>query len=626
MKSILLAVGCDHYDELKPDLKGAEADARKVFTALTGADQLYSPEASRLLLSPTKAELEQVLLGLGAEPIDVLTFYFAGHGGTKSGGYYFGLRDSRPSLLSLTGYPLNAWLNVVRELKPRYAYVIIDSCHSGGSHHDIRDVLNDPRLGRDPATTFACFAAAAENQYANESNGAGLMTAEFLKVLDGRLPAGTDQAELDLTDITRVVGAQFAHLAGAQRPVAWGLNLFGPGRLCRNPHYAASSARFHIPEVPAGSPLAERIAAHSEELWEFYRKIADGVDWEAARTLVRRISHDPAVSPADRAAFVFGLAQTVASRLESRNTPWEAAEAFGAFAALLLRDLDDPAAQNTVRRLIERKLSLELSLLGPTLASMGKKPPSLINLKSSMSDFYYLPQRLLKLLASVAQVAALGPQFGLAPDVALARSLVKNILADYSAALRAVTDDQAPAFFVWSHFARRLGWQEELDLVFGCLFSDLVAIQAKVARCDLPPRKACEYLLARGRDPGTITFGWLANPSQLLAVALLVASENDLASRVDPYLEALDHQRLNFYFPKEYRSFADKVMEAGANRTHAIGMDIWNVADFRRLFDGDWQQHLSDSALPQSVLEQAVVGTTALVFTDRVPLPLLRQP
>jgi uncharacterized caspase-like protein len=93
MKSVLIAVGCDRYDALRP-LFGAEADAGKVFAVLTAPGQRYTAADSRLLLSPNKADFERMLLEVGSGEIDVLTFYFAGHGGVKEGGYYFCLRDS----------------------------------------------------------------------------------------------------------------------------------------------------------------------------------------------------------------------------------------------------------------------------------------------------------------------------------------------------------------------------------------------------------------------------------------------------------------------------------------------------------------------------------------------------
>lgn len=626
MKSVLIAVGCDRYDALRP-LFGAEADAGKVFAVLTAPGQRYAPADSRLLLSPNKADFERMLLEVGSGEIDVLTFYFAGHGGVKEGGYYFCLCDSQADRLSLTAYPLNGLLNFVRELRPRFTYLIADSCNSGGTHHDIRDILSDPRLGQDSASTFACLAAAAANQYAQERNGAGLMTAELLKVLDGRFKAGSEQEELDLTDVARVVGMQFEHLDAQQRPVAWGLNLFGPGRLCRNPHFAKSEAGFHVPEVPVGSELSKRIAAHSDQLWELYRGAVNGIDYEKVRRLVRDVCGGNEIQPADRGSFVYGLARAVAGRLQARGTQWEAAEALGAFAAFLLRDVpNDPVVAKVAATLLSQKLELELKLVGPTFARLGEQPPHLLNAQSGMGDYFYLPQRALKLIATVAAATATATDFGLVPDAASALALVRKVLENYPLAFKAVCDDQAAALYVWSHHARNLGWQEELEMVFGCLFNDFVAINGRVGRCSLPPRIACEYLLSRGRNWVDLKLGWLANPGQLLAVLLLIASEHGLDEQVDEHLEALDQVRLNMYFPGDFVTFADRAMEGGVNRTHEVGTDIWLCGDFRTLFANHWSRYLSSAKRPEGAVERTLMVCASLVFPDRVPLALQREP
>jgi hypothetical protein len=626
MRSILLAVGCDRYDSLNP-LSGAEADAERVFAALTAPGQPYAKETSRLLLSPTKGELERALLEIGTDGVEVLTFYFAGHGGAKEGGYYFCLKDSHPDRLSLTAYPLNSWLNVVKEVRPRYTYLIADSCQSGGTHHDIRDLLNDPRLGQHSASTFACLAAAASDQYASEINGAGVMTAELLKVFDGRLLVGTEQEELDLTEVGRVIGQQFEEMSLDQRPVAWGLNLFGPGRLCRNPHFAKSTAHFHIPEIPVGSVLAQEISRNSDALWEMYRSAARGINAEEVRTLVARVSGKAEIKPADRAAFVYGLARAMVGRLTPRGTPWEEAEALGVFAVCLLRDVRcDATAAAIARELLVRKTRLELDLIGPTLQRLTDEPRCLLNSDSRMADFFYLPLRLLKLLAATAHAVVIAPALGLTADPAAALALVRRVLATYPLAFKAVSDEQGPAFYLWAHFARQLGWQDELETIFGSVFSDFISVQGCIARCGLKPEQACEYLLARGTPSTPFKPGWLANPGQLLVVLLLVANENGLADSVDPFLEAVDHQRLNLYLPEDYLRFGDAVMEDGVNHTHEIGHDVWSCADFRSLFAADWKSHAPANDFPQSDLEHILVTCASLVYPNRIPLSLQGTP
>jgi hypothetical protein len=626
MKSALIAVGCDSYFTMKA-LSGAEADARAVFAALTGPGQPYAKDDSILLLSPTKAEFERALTAIGAGDIDVLTFYFAGHGGAKEGGYYFCLKDSRVERLSLTGYPLNSWLNVVKELRPRYAYLIADSCNSGGSHHDIRDLLNDPRLGHHSASTFACLAAASADQYAGEVNGAGVMTAELLKVFDGRLKVGSEQAELDLTEVGRVVGQQLHALNIEQKPVVWGLNLFGAGRLCRNPHFAQSNTTFHIPEIPSDSSLAYRIARYSDALWGEYRAAARGIDAEKVRQLVQQVSGGAEIAPADRSVFVYGLANAMVGRMESCNIPWEEAEALGVFAACLLPDIrTDTTTARIARELVLRKTRLELHLLTPTSERLVNDPRYFLNDESGMADFYYLPLRLTKFLATVANAIAVAPEFDLEPDVAGARALVNCVLSAYPLAFRAVADDQAPAAYIWASLARRLGWQAEVETVFGSLFTDFIAVRGRITRCGIKPRQACEYILGRGRDPASINLGWLANPGQLLAVLLLIACENGLDNSVDESLELIDHQRMNLYLPKDYLGFGAPVMKEGVNRTHEVGQDVWTCDDFRKLFAADWSRHASEAIFPSDFVEQSLVTCAALAYPDRVPLSLRVTP
>lgn len=620
MKSVLLAVGCDHYAHLST-LSGAEADARKVFGALTITGQPYAPSDSQLLLSPTKLEFEQALTRIYG-PLEVLTLYFAGHGEAKEGGYYFCLRDSRADLLSVTGYALNNWLNLVKELRPRYAYLISDSCFAGGSHHDIRDLLNDPRLGKSSASTFACLAAASTEQYAVEMNGAGLMTAELLKVFDGRLKIGSEQAELDLTDVARAVGQQLKTRGVEQRPVAWGLNLFGPGRLCRNPHFARSTGGFHIPEIAADSVLASRLAAQAEMLWDFYRSASQGLDAELARKIIGDLTHGE-VTAVDRAVLVHSLADAFVARMEPRQAPWEEAEALGLFATTLLSTVrTDATAARVARQLLLRKTTLELELVSLTAQRLAADPLHFLNPLHGMGDFFYLPCRLTKFLATVVQAISTAEALGLSPNIAEARALVGQVLSAYPLAFRAVTDDQASALYIWSVHAHRLGWQAELEQVFGSLLTDFLSIRGKVARCGLKPAQACEYILARGKDSISLKLGWLANPSQFLAVLLLIASESNLDETVDGFLSSADHHRLNFYLPKDYLHFSDAVMEAGVNRTHEIGNDIWTCADFRRLFATDWSRHQAEANFPTGDIEPALVSIAALAYPDRIPLSL----
>jgi hypothetical protein len=297
------------------------------------------------------------------------------------------------------------------------------------------------------------------------------------------------------------------------------------------------------------------------------------------------------------------------------------------FAALLLPHVaTDGAAASVARGLVERKLRLEAELIPQALREMEADFQLFIRGRYSMADSYYLPLRLTKFLAVVASAVEVAPKFNVVIDQVSARALIGRIISSYPNALNAVSDQQAPYLYVWFKRAATLGWVTELEAVFGSVFSDLVSVKGKIARDEIDPRIACDYAMARGADLTSVKLEWLANPSTLLAVALLAAAENDLIEVVDPFLEHLDHRRLNLYFPADYRDFANKRMEEGINRTHVIGHDVWTVADFVRHFDRDWGRHKMQDRLPSTELERTLVTYAALVFTDRTPLCLQEDP
>ena len=300
------------------------------------------------------------------------------------------------------------------------------------------------------------------------------------------------------------------------------------------------------------------------------------------------------------------------------------AKVLGVFAAFLLPQAHlDKTAAAAARALLVRKFQWEGVLIGQTLQDLTKDDRLFLRGQSAVAEYFYLPLRLTKFIAVVAHATAFAPKLGVAFDPLQARALIGKILEAYPNAFRSVSDQQAPYLYVWCNSARALGWTVELEAVFGCMFSDLVAAQGRPAREGLEPRVACEYALARGANL-PLKPGWVANPSALLAVALLAAGENGLADAVDPYLELLDHRRLNLYFPSDYSHFAQDRMEEGINRTHEIGHDIWKTDDFMQLFREHWRRHEEIDRLPANDVEQSLAIQAALAFTDRVPLGLQR--
>lgn len=83
MARALLAIGCRDYKKEKrfPLLDGADTDAERIFGTLVEGTGHYDEAFSRKLISPTVAEIREALTGFyDIGEIDVISFYFAGHG------------------------------------------------------------------------------------------------------------------------------------------------------------------------------------------------------------------------------------------------------------------------------------------------------------------------------------------------------------------------------------------------------------------------------------------------------------------------------------------------------------------------------------------------------------------
>jgi uncharacterized caspase-like protein len=106
---ILIAIGCNAYEHQTP-LHGAETDAQRMFDALIRPELGdYDAARSKLLLSPTIAKVREGLREVlfSNDQIDTFTYFFAGHGGVRSGSFYMLVRDSASEAYSFSAISLS---------------------------------------------------------------------------------------------------------------------------------------------------------------------------------------------------------------------------------------------------------------------------------------------------------------------------------------------------------------------------------------------------------------------------------------------------------------------------------------------------------------------------------------
>lgn len=106
---------------------------------------------------------------------------------------------------------------------------------------------------------------------------------------------------------------------------------------------------------------------------------------------------------------------------------------------------------------------------------------------------------------------------------------------------------------------------------------------------------------------------YLAQPTELLTVLLLLSRLYGLQDIFDEALADIDHVTINAFVADDYQAFGLASIEDGENNAYMIGHGVWSVDDLLR----HWPTH---AFLPP--ISPAVGGTAilaALLFPDRVP-------
>lgn len=206
-----LVVGIDYYEHVTP-LFGCVNDAHSVNAVLERNDggglnfdcNLLTGTGPNDLIQ--KNILKDSIEDLFKKDMDVVLFYFAGHGYIESSGGYIIAGDSDRGD---NGISLSDILTYANNSPAKNKIIILDSCHSGqmGDAPD-KEIAN-------LAEGITVLTASSKDQYATEENGRGVFTTLLVDALYG--------SAANLTgDVTP--GSIYAHIdqslgAWEQRPV-----------------------------------------------------------------------------------------------------------------------------------------------------------------------------------------------------------------------------------------------------------------------------------------------------------------------------------------------------------------------------------------------------------------------
>jgi Caspase domain len=617
----LLAIGCNEYDDASK-LNGAEADATRIFEALVRPGSgWYDNARSRLLLSPTLDDVRKALrvMLFNSPAIETFTFYFAGHGGVNAGSFYMWLRDTMTTGQSASALALADLFRNLNEASPRQTYIIIDACESGGLIEDLGVLLKPGLLGDAGTPALTLVATSARNQEAGESPAGGFGTNAILDCIEGREFVNDAFNTLDLVDIGRKVSVCLQPMG--QDPVVWGLNLYGPPSFCVNPRYdrdGMAPLRDMVQTWPAEADAV--IKENHDRLWATYTAITANWDQERYQAIVQSIIRSSRLAPEQAAGTCERLAATFLQRSKLSDDPFRGVLIVATLASSLLPFINSQEVEASAKRLLGATSDALQEAIATLIADLSADRFALLAGKGrGFPDLYFLPLRVAKVLgwAAVAPILCHGQ-----PDRERAelkfKTLLKLILEHYAGSVVALSDSQAPAWCLALAQAVAMGLNEEGEQLAGLVFHSLVSCSGRLARWDLAPENAFEYLLARSKNDYSECHRLVERPIETLTVLFRAARLFQLEPVFNEALWRLDGTSFSAYIPSGLLQFSSDTMQGGQNLVWSIGQDVFRVEEFT----ATWPSNIPG---PPTPLVKALAAISALLLPDRQPWFMLED-
>lgn len=622
----LLCIGCNAYDHLRPILEGAEKDAKDVFDLLSSQNQSYDQETSCVLLSPTTDTIKETLnkiFPVGKE-IDVFTFFFAGHAEVKAGSFYLCARETESERLSTTAFPITLLFSIINEFQPRQVNIVVDACQSGGSSFDLAQLLKPEVTGHSDASSIIFLGACSSNQFAGETSDGGIMTRQIVKCITGETEIQTKSPFLDLIEIGATVCRDVLANHPEQKPISWGLSLFGNGRFAKNPHFdsGASERIFPTGSILPQSEMGKRIRANSAALWNEYRTIKEDPNPRRLLDLLDSVFQGSNGDVQGMTTLAQSLVRTLSVRAGESSELLASSQCLSACAVSLLPNIDSPIVRSYTRAIFREIVAFDVAVCKELLMAVEAENHTLLSNVGVMADLYYLPLRITRILGWIGLsvvVESLMPELNDGND-SLRFSLATALVNRYSDSLVTVSDEQASSLYVFLKACLLKNQTGLAEHVATSYFASFAERKGNVNRAGTDGVQAYRYILSLGPEQFRPEDWRPANPSHLLPVLLLFGAKLGLGRMWD--LRAIDRVWGAFFIPTNYRDFGHKVIDQGINYTQQIGFGVWSLSDFSREFERAMKESFTPDTIGFSNEGKALCSISALLFPDRLPLLL----
>lgn len=622
MKAYLISIGCDNYQsETLDNLSGAENDASAVYDVLVDSEySIYEKESSYFLKSPVisdvKGALEEALFD--KECPDIFTLFFAGHGGVVDGTYYLCLNETKTDRMSLTGLSLTEIFRIVSSSGVKHVNLVIDACNTAGLVNDLLSLIKPELMGAKGSFGISILAAAASDEYAGEVAGQGLLTGSLIDLISGRDKVNSEVEFLDLVNLGRVISTKFIQEGRDQTPSSWGMNLYGPSIFSKNPYHSQDDtiSTHDFSFIPPASRVGMVLLNYKDDLWALYDDLGNT---EGVREFLEVIrSAGEAVDSTDD---LVTLLKGVGYRFIEKYSPecdFKQLELINAISTVLIPHLSNEKARVAFSEFMALFKLYGIRLLDDALANLQEDKYYLINKEGAgfdvLSNYYYLPLRLSKLLGYFSQLLLIDE--GEAEKVSAFLDLVRK---NYSGHLVVMSEEQAPYLHSFFGVYNALGKGEQVKDLLISYLRDYIGCEGQVAALNLPAEDTLKFLVQRYTQ-NKVNIEYKSNPDSLGSSLLLQSNAYGIGEDVNLVLHALDRHSFHLFIPGNIDQFGEKTIENGFNMVLRCGSNFWTCKEFNDIVKEHFDKYSEIDLSSLSFTEKYSSVASSFVQPDRIPL------
>lgn len=400
-----------------------------------------------------------------------------------------------------------------------------------------------------------------------------------------------------------------------QTSSAWGLNLFGPSIFTKNLFFNATDAIgiHNFSYIPTMSSLGRTLESFKNELWRYYEDIDTTSDYSALLHLMQSIFNE--INSDEKTLFIRGVCYRFIEKIDN-NSSMKKIELINIFQSLLLPFLNEPTLQDEAKQLAVYFAYYGQQSIKEINDNLDLDENFLIDKNAMHSNYYFLPIRISKLFALVAQLL-------LVDDKSLEEvlRLINNLKKLYNSHFKIINDSQAANLYVFFKTFSKLNLHEHVQDILNNYIDDFLFIKGNIAKLHINPNETFQYILQRysGDDIDT---NLLAIPSQSGTIIILLSKEYKLDQYLNQVMHHLDRKVFLLFIPQNLNDFSLPLIPTGKNLLFHCGLQFWNVEEFLSLYEANIES-IADGT--NKLLEICCMASS-YIQPNRIPVMVTSKP